>query len=66
MWDSKACIGMVGLCTRITLSRFNFRVDILRLVIFKRRGGYEFVFFCLGMVEICSVGLGGLLFRISM
>lgn len=29
-------------------------------------GGYEFVFFCLGMVEICSVGLGGLLFRISM
>ena len=39
IWDSKACICIVGFFTRMSLSGLQSCVDILRLVIF-RGGGY--------------------------
>jgi hypothetical protein len=37
-WDSEACICMVGLSTRMSLSGLHSCVDILRLVIFREGG----------------------------
>ena len=37
MWDFKACMYMVGLFTRMSLSGSHSCIDVLRLVIF--RGG---------------------------
>ena len=50
MLEFKACIYMVDLLVRKSLSRLHSCVDILRLVNFRGGGVYDLFVLCLGVI----------------
>ena len=61
IWDSEACVCMVGLLVRMSLSGLHSCVYVLRLVILNGGCIYFFIF-GLGIVKVVGICLSSVLF----